>query len=76
MEKKLIDLLLQYEIGIEKRKPMLTNSEYRITNREFLPIENYQIQCYANGTILALWQKNFALWLYLKAHIKKDDANE
>lgn len=59
-----------------KRKPMLTDSDSRITNREFLPIENYQIQYYANGKIVALWQKNLRPMLYMKAHVKNDEGEE
>ena len=59
-----------------KRKPMLTDSDSRITNREFLPIKNYTIQYYANGKIVALWQKNLRPMLYMKAHVKNDEGEE
>ncbi|WP_430875785.1 hypothetical protein [Gilliamella sp. G0441] len=59
-----------------KRKPMLTDSDSRITNREFLPIENYTIQYYANGKIVALWQKNLCPMLYMKARVKNDEGEE
>ena len=59
-----------------KMKPMLIDSDSRITNHEFLPIENYTIQYYANGKIVALWQKNLCPMLYMKARVKNDEGEE
>ncbi|WP_294834133.1 hypothetical protein [uncultured Gilliamella sp.] len=59
-----------------KMKPMLIDSDSRITNHEFLPIENYTIQYYANGKIVALWQKNLSPMLYMKASVKNDEGEE
>ena len=59
-----------------KMKPMLIDSDSRITNHEFLPIENYTIQYYANGKIVALWQKNLCPMLYMKASVKNDEGEE
>ncbi|MCX8618247.1 hypothetical protein J3U42_07580 [Gilliamella sp. B2923] len=59
-----------------KMKPMLIDSDSRITNHEFLPIENYTIQYYANGKIVALWQKNLSPMLYMKARVKNDEGEE
>ena len=38
-------------------------------NREFLAIENYDIQYYADGKIVALWQKNLKPILYMKGEV-------
>ncbi|MCG8253247.1 hypothetical protein [Tenacibaculum finnmarkense] len=40
--------------------------ESRLQNKTILPIENYDIQYYANGKIVALWQKNLNPILYTK----------
>lgn len=40
--------------------------ESNLKNRKFLPIENYNIQFYANNKIVALWQKNHNPSLYMK----------
>lgn len=40
--------------------------ESNLNNRQFLPIENYAIQFYANNKIVALWQKNHNPSLYMK----------
>lgn len=39
--------------------------ESNLKNRKFLPIENYNIQFYANNKIVALWQKNHNPSLYM-----------
>lgn len=41
----------------------------QIKNRQFSPIQNYVIQYYANGKIVALWQKNHNPLLYLKGEV-------
>jgi hypothetical protein len=49
----------------------------QIKNRQFTPIQNYVIQYYANGKIVALWQKNHNPLLYLKGEVsskKEGDA--
>ena len=47
-----------------------------ISDREFLPIENYAMQFYANGKLVALWQKNHLPMFYLKAIIHKGTDKE
>lgn len=41
----------------------------QIKNRQFSSIQNYVIQYYANGKIVALWQKNHNPLLYLKGKV-------
>ena len=62
--------------NMKKGKWGLINNDPRILIREFIPIENYTIQYYANGKIVALWQKNLRPMLYMKAHIKNDEGEE
>lgn len=40
--------------------------ESNLKNRKFFPIENYNIQFYANNKIVALWQKNHNPSLYMR----------
>lgn len=40
--------------------------ESNLKNRKFLLIQDYYIQYYANGKIIALWQKNHSPALYMK----------
>lgn len=47
-----------------------------ITDRKFLPIENYTMQFYANGKIVALWQKNHRPMLYMTALFHKGTEDE
>ncbi len=54
--------------------PALIDSE--LYNRDFLPIENYEIQYYAKNKIVALWQKNLNPILYIKANYKYSDGDE
>lgn len=48
--------------------------EAGLSYRTFTPIKNYDIQFYANGKIVALWQKNYQPALYLtgKTFANKD----
>lgn len=62
---------------IEEREmsgSLLALVDPQIKNRQFSPIQNYIIQYYANGKIVALWQKNHNPLLYLKGKVssKKD----
>lgn len=62
---------------IEKREMsgnLLALVDPQIKDRQFAPIQNYIIQYYANGKIVALWQKNYNPLLYLKGKVssKKD----
>jgi len=41
----------------------------QIKNRQFTAIQDYVIQYYANGKIVALWQKNHNPLLYLKGEV-------
>lgn len=45
-------------------------------NREIRAIENYDIQYYANGKIVALWQKNLQPTLYIKGNYKYTSGKE
>lgn len=54
----------------------IVQNDPRIVNRELLPIENYTIQYYADGKIIALWQKNLRPMLYIKARIKNNEGEE
>ena len=62
--------------NMKKGKRGLINNDPRILHRELIPIENYTIQYYANGKIVALWQKNLRPMLYMKAHVKNDEGEE
>ena len=65
------------EIKKSTEKTMgVVDNDPRILHREFIPIENYTIQYYANGKIVALWQKNLRPMLYMKAHVKNDEGEE
>lgn len=46
----------------------------QVKNRQLLPIEDYVVQYYANGKIVALWQKNHNPLLYLKGEINGKDT--
>ncbi|MCD8418662.1 hypothetical protein J2Q11_13440 [Tenacibaculum finnmarkense genomovar finnmarkense] len=52
----------------------LTDSEGY--NRKIFPIENYVMQYYANGKIVALWQKNKNPMLYVKSNYKYTSGKE
>ncbi|MCD8418661.1 hypothetical protein J2Q11_13435 [Tenacibaculum finnmarkense genomovar finnmarkense] len=52
----------------------LTDSS--LYNRKLMPIENYTMQYYANGKIVALWQKNQNPMLYIKANYKYTSGEE
>jgi hypothetical protein len=65
------------EIKKSTEKTMgVVDNDPRILHREFIPIENYTIQYYANGKIVALWQKNLRPMLYMKARVKNDEGEE
>ncbi|MCG8813962.1 hypothetical protein G1K66_11925 [Tenacibaculum finnmarkense] len=59
--------------GYEIKPGLIDSSLY---NRELLPIENYNIQYYANNKIVALWQKNHNPMLYMKANYKYISGKE
>lgn len=58
----------------EKSGSLLALVDPQIKDRQFSPLQNYTIQYYANGKIVALWQKNHKPLLYLKGKVssKKD----
>ena len=58
----------------EKSGSLLALVDPQIKDRQFSPLQNYTIQYYANGKIVALWQKNHKPMLYLKGKVssKKD----
>lgn len=41
----------------------------QVKKRSFTPIQNYSVQYYANGKIIALWQKNHHPILHLKGEV-------
>ncbi|OEK09423.1 hypothetical protein A8C32_11945 [Flavivirga aquatica] len=45
-----------------------------VKKRELLPVENYDVQYYAEGKIVALWQKNLNPLLYLKGEITNNEG--
>ncbi len=59
-----------YENTIEEieksESTILSMVDSRLENKEVLPIENYIIQFYAEGKIVALWQKDLNPMLYVK----------
>lgn len=57
-------------------KMAIVDSNPAVSDRAFLPIENYTMQFYGNGKIVALWQKNHNPMLYIKAIIKKGTPDE
>ncbi|WP_129715003.1 hypothetical protein [Pedobacter sp. SYP-B3415] len=46
----------------------------QVKNRSFLPIQDVVTQYYANGKIVALWQKNLAPALYMKGEVASKDG--
>ena len=57
-------------------KSGIVDDDPAISDREFLLIENYSMQFYANGKMVALWQKNHLPMLYLTAIIHKGTDKE
>ena len=57
-------------------KMAVVDGDPAISDRDFLPIENYAMQFYANGKLVALWQKNHLPMFYLKAIIHKGTDKE
>ncbi|MFC3361560.1 hypothetical protein ACFOG5_00025 [Pedobacter fastidiosus] len=48
---------------------MLALVDPQVKKRSFTPIQNYSVQYYANGKIVALWQKNHHPILHLKGEV-------
>lgn len=62
--------------SVYNTKSGIVDDDPLISNRKFLKIEDYNLQFYANGKIVALWQKNHRPMLYFTATIKKGTKDE
>lgn len=58
------------EIKEQKKKNQFGIVERGLSDRRFFPIQDYYIQYYADGKIVALWQKNHEPMLYMTGKTK------